>query len=86
MYFPKVTGSYQNTREYRDAKQYKNTMMKKRELPGFSMVVGAVVLDDVAVPGFEVLGLAVVAVVLVVVVACFVVVVAGKYRICTFQK
>ena len=50
------------------------------------MVVGVVALDDVTVPGVEIFGLAVVAVALVAVVACFVVVGAGKYRICTFQK
>ena len=54
------------------------------------MGVGVVVVA-VAVPGVEVLGLAVVAVwlamvVLGVVVVCLVVAVPGKYRICTSQK
>ena len=64
--------------------------MRKKELPGFSLFVGVVVVAD-AVPGVKVLGLAVVAVwlamvVLVVAVVCLVVVVARKYRICTSQK
>ena len=90
MYFPKVIGTYQNTREYRDAKKYKNTIIRKRELPGLSMVVGVVSLAD-ASPAVEVLDFAVVAVWLAVVLfvvfsVCLPVVVARKYGKCTSQK
>ena len=67
--------------------QYNN---KGKKLPDFSMGVWVVVVA-VAVPGVEVLGLAVVAVwlgvvAMVVVVVCLVVVVARKYGICTSQR